>query len=370
MTRAARHLFITTDAVGGVWQYTADLVAALKPLGYRTTIAVLGPSPTAEQRRAVTDVGDVRIIETGLPLDWTAKTPAEVVASASAIAELSTGIAPDVVQLHAPALAVSGRFEAPVVAVAHSCVGTWWRAVNDGPLPLDLEWRAKMTAEGIATADRVVAPSVSFADALSGCYRLSRRPLVVYNGRSTSCAPAGMHDFAFTAGRLWDKAKNARVLDAVAAGLAIPFKAAGSVRGPHGEAVKLSNLHLMGQVEEEVLLSCLAARPVFVSAARYEPFGLAVLEAANAGCALVLSDIPTFRELWDGVATFVAPDDVAGFTSAIGELVGDVSLRLESGKRAMLHARRYSPARMARDMAAIHDGLARSAAPLRRTAAA
>ena len=40
--------------------------------------------------------------------------------------------------------------------------------------------------------------------------------------------------------------------------------------------------------------------------ALYEPFGLAVLEAAQAGCALVLSDIPTFRELWDGAALFVA----------------------------------------------------------------
>ena len=40
--------------------------------------------------------------------------------------------------------------------------------------------------------------------------------------------------------------------------------------------------------------------------ARYEPFGLAVLEAAQAGMRLVLSDIPSFRELWDGAATFVA----------------------------------------------------------------
>jgi glycosyltransferase involved in cell wall biosynthesis len=51
----------------------------------------------------------------------------------------------------------------------------------------------------------------------------------------------------------------------------------------------------------------LAERPVFVSASRYEPFGLAVLEAARAGCALLLSDIPTFRELWAGAAAFVRP---------------------------------------------------------------
>ena len=34
-----------------------------------------------------------------------------------------------------------------------------------------------------------------------------------------------------------------------------------------------------------------------------------MLEAASAGCPLILGDIPTFRELWDGAAVFVAPDD-------------------------------------------------------------
>lgn len=33
--------------------------------------------------------------------------------------------------------------------------------------------------------------------------------------------------------------------------------------------------------------------------------GLSVLEAAQAGCALVLGDIDSLRELWDGAATFV-----------------------------------------------------------------
>jgi hypothetical protein len=41
-----------------------------------------------------------------------------------------------------------------------------------------------------------------------------------------------------------------------------------------------------------------------------EPFGLAVLEAAQAGCPLVLSDLPGFRELWDGAALFRRPVEV------------------------------------------------------------
>ena len=56
----------------------------------------------------------------------------------------------------------------------------------------------------------------------------------------------------------------------------------------------------------------MARAAIFVSSSVYEPFGLAVLEAAGSGAALVLSDIPTFRELWDEAALFAPPGDAAG----------------------------------------------------------
>ena len=67
----------------------------------------------------------------------------------------------------------------------------------------------------------------------------------------------------------------------------------------------------------------LGARPIFVSVARYEPFGLAVLEAAQAGCALVLSDIPTFRELWGGAALFVPANDDRALVSHVERLANE-----------------------------------------------
>ena len=48
---------------------------------------------------------------------------------------------------------------------------------------------------------------------------------------------------------------------------------------------------------------------IYALPARYEPFGLSILEAALCRCALVLGDIPSLRELWDGAALFVPPDD-------------------------------------------------------------
>src|ERR1051326_8323524 len=96
---------------------------------------------------------------------------------------------------------------------------------------------------------------------------------------------------------------------------------------------------------------------VFVSVSLYEPFGLSVLEAAQAGCALVLSDIPTHRELWDGVALFVEARDDQGFADAIGDLLDDSSKRQHLGETARERALQYSPGQMALGMTQIYARL-------------
>lgn len=81
--------------------------------------------------------------------------------------------------------------------------------------------------------------------------------------------------------------------------------------------------------------------------ARYEPFGLSVLEAAQAGCALVLGDIPSLRENWDGAALFAAPDDDDALRDALRRLIEDDALRARFGARARRRAMFMTAARMA-----------------------
>ena len=102
----------------------------------------------------------------------------------------------------------------------------------------------------------------------------------------------------------------------------------------------------------EAMRRILAQRPVFASAARYEPFGLAVLEAAQAGQALVLSDIPTFRELWDGAALFVS--DEAGLVPALRRAL-DAPEGLAAAARE--RARRYTADAMADTTLALHGAV-------------
>jgi glycosyltransferase involved in cell wall biosynthesis len=73
----------------------------------------------------------------------------------------------------------------------------------------------------------------------------------------------------------------------------------------------------------------LARASIYVHPARYEPFGLAILDAALAGCALVLGDIPSLRELWHDAAIFVPTEDAARLSRELTALIenGDRRLR-------------------------------------------
>lgn len=337
-------LLLTTDAVGGVWTYSLDLAAALAEAeDVAVTLAVLGPSPDNDQLDTAAATPGLQLIQTGLPLDWMADNADTVRQSATALAELASLAEADLVQLHTPALACAG-YPAPVISLIHSCLATWWSAVKTGPLPDDFAWRTDLVREGLRRSDLALTPTKAFTHAVQQAYHLRRQPEAVHNGRKPWLASERPQaDAAFTAGRLWDEGKNVAAFDRAAALSTTPFLAAGPLAGPNGTAAELRHAQPLGRLDEAALAERLAERPVFVSAALYEPFGLSVLEAAQAGCALVLSDIPTFRELWDGAALFVAPQDEGGIAGAVDSLLADPATRATLGDCARTRAARYTP---------------------------
>jgi len=349
-------LLLVTDAVGGVWVYSLELARALRPLGVEAVLAVMGPSPTAKQRE---EAGDLRLVDTGRPLEWLDTSPEEIGRAGRAIAELAEREGADVVQTNSAALLADAHFSQPCVAAQHSCVASWWRAVRGTPLPAEFEWRRQLVQRGLDRASAIVAPTLAFAAESSRIYDVP--VAAVHNGRERMWSrdiPQG--EFVFTAGRLWDEGKNIATIDRAAARLEVPFQAAGPTSGPNGTHVDLKHAQALGPLSAARLAGLYAARPIYASAALYEPFGLSVLEAAHAGCALVLSDIPTHREIWGGAAIFVPGRNDAAFAAAISDLLNDPQEREQLGLLARARAHHYSPERMARGMAEIY---ARVAAP-------
>jgi glycosyltransferase involved in cell wall biosynthesis len=341
------HVLMTGDTVGGVWTYTLDLARGLLAADVRVTLAVLGPAPSPAQARAAEAVEGLDLVVTTLSLDWLAGGPAAVVQAGRALAELASDIRADLVHLNSPALAAKASFAQPVLGACHSCLATWWAAVGSGAMPMDFHWRVELQADGYRACDALIAPSRDFAQATAAAYP-GARPRVVYNGRPLPAPHQETKRDAcvVTAGRLWDAGKNLAALDRAADHLAQPVFAIGPVEGPNGQRAQASHVRLLGAMASADVAAQFARSTVFVSLALYEPFGLAVLEAAQAGCALVLSDIPTFREIWADAAVFVdprAPDEAA---ARIGELLADADKAARWGAKARAHARRYTTAAM------------------------
>jgi hypothetical protein len=356
VTQGGLRILLAADTAGSDWTYSLDLARGLSRLGVETILAAFGPAPSTVQREAASAVPMLELVETGL-----APEPAEdgfALAEAGwAIAALGRDAGADLIQLNSAPLAAEAEFNLPLVVAHHGCVATRWRAVYGTALPADFAWRAHQASRGLAAADAVVTPTAAFGALVQDCYRISLPLRTIHTGRAPlAIGRTAQHDFVFTSGSLWDEGKNLLTLDAAAAGLAVPVRAAGPIEGPDG-AVMFDNIHCLGALDPEERGRWLAARPVFVSPALYEPFGLAVLEAAAAGCALILSDIPTYRELWDGVATFIPPHDERGFTDAIGALVGDDFERAVQGRATKERAGRYTPDVMAAQMAAVYRSL-------------
>ncbi len=353
-------ILLTTDTVGGVWRYSLEIAAGFAAHGAAVTLVTMGPAPSGGQCAEVAGLAGVELLQTTLPLDWLAENRVELEQASHALAGLAEQCGAETIQLHTPALAMAD-WPAPVVAVMHSCVGTWWRAVHAGaPLPSDMMWRAQCVARGLPCADALIAPSEAFAAEVRATYDDALAIHAIPNGRRTVPLPRDPQPHALTVGRLWDEGKNIGVLDQAAGASGVPVRAAGAVRGPNGASVTCLNLALLGSLNDTTLAQEYARAAVFVSPARYEPFGLAVLEAARAGAALLLSDIPTFRQLWDGAALFVHPDEPDGLAMTLRELLRNPDRCAALGASARHRSRRYTVARMVTATWSVHCNLWRA----------
>ena len=355
---APQRVFLTADAVGGVWSYALELARGLSERGIAVQLAVLGPGPCKAQLAAAAAIPRLSIAATGLPLDWNARSEREVQRSTNGLKALARDFNADLVHLYAPALAGAKPWTVPLVVSMHSCLATWWAANKTGPMPADFVWRTRRTLMGMMIADAIVAPSRSFAAEVERLYGEGVAVSAVLNGRQpVELPPAPKESMIFTAGRLWDEGKNVGAIGDAASRIEWPVYAAGAVKGPNGARSKFSNLKLLGSLSPLEMARWYQRASIFVSASRYEPFGLTVLEAAQAGAALVLSDIPTFRELWSDAALFVPLDDGDALTLTLAELAARPQMRELWAGRAKKRARVYTAERMVKATLDIYSGL-------------
>lgn len=344
-------VLMTVDGVGGVWTYAMELARALAPRGIEVVLAAMGAPLSPAQRSAARACPNVRVEEGRYRLEWMPDPWLDVRRAGRWLLELAARERPDVVHLNGYAHGAL-PWSAPVCIVAHSCVLSWWRAVRGGDAPAEWDRYRSAVRRGLDGAALVIAPTRAMLDVLVACHGPVPEALVVSNARSAArFAPGRKRPFVFSAGRLWDEAKNVAALDRVAARLPWPVYIAGERRGPDGVERAFRAARPLGRLDEAAVASWMAAASIYALPARYEPFGLSPLEAALAGCALVLGDIPSLREVWGDAALFVPPGDDAALAAALRALIADDARRARLAAAARARAMRYDPARMADDYA-------------------
>lgn len=344
----APRVLMTADTVGGVWTYAVELARELDARGIAVLLATMGAPLKEHQRAQVAHLARVEVHESRYALEWMQLPWADVDAAGEWLLALERDWRPDVVHLNQFAFGAL-PFLAPTLVVAHSCVLSWWRAVRGGLAPAEWDAYRERVATGLRGAELVAAPTRAMLETLPLNYGYTGPGVVLPNG----CAPEAFapaerkREVVLAAGRFWDEAKNLAALEAVAPALPWPVQIAGMAAHPDGGGVLPTGVDFLGELPRAELAQRYAQAAIYALPARYEPFGLSVLEAGLSGCALVLGDIPTLREVWGPAAVYVPPDDTAQLYATLVRLMASPEERLRLAAAARERALLFHPQRKA-----------------------
>jgi glycosyltransferase involved in cell wall biosynthesis len=342
---------MTADTIGGVWTYALELARALAPQDVFFNIATMGAPLSPAQWAEARALPNVRIHESEFKLEWMPDPWADVRAAGDWLLDLEHKTRPDIVHLNGFAHGVL-PFRAPLLMVGHSCVASWWEAVKEESAPAEWDRYRTVVRSGLQAARVIAAPTKAMLTALCrhyGPFSSAADLRVLPNSRSPELflnAPAHQKEpIILSAGRLWDEAKNISTLETASATLPWQVLIAGESGG--AESVTTAARHL-GHLSPPVLAGWLRRAAIYALPARYEPFGLSILEAGLAGCALVLGDISSLREVWgDRAALYVPPGDPVALQRTLCRLTADDTERTRLSLAARERALQYSPQRMA-----------------------
>jgi len=353
---------MTTDAVGGAWTYTRELSTQFLCRGSSVALVSFGRAPTVAQRVWVDGQtarwgGRFIFVASETPLEWMQENAGAYSLGEPLLLNLAESFGAELL------LSSEYCFGAlpcaiPRIVVAHSDVLSWAQACGKAPLEPS-EWLTQycaLVSEGLRGADAVVAPTAWMLNALAGHFQIPRAAKVIANGRALpeirTDGPRRLQ--AVTAGRVWDEGKNVQVLAAVDP--ILPMLVAGELGHRGSPCSRTHNgLYFLGRLSEERLIELFQMSSIYICTSRYEPFGLAPLEAALCGCAVVANDIPPLREVWGDAALFF--DGPVSLSPLLAELCRDRVFLDETRERSLAHARRFTPDRMAVEYLHLFDSL-------------
>jgi glycosyltransferase involved in cell wall biosynthesis len=329
-----------------------ELCSALRPYGVTIALATIGRPPSDWQRQQLARLPHVQLFECSFPSRSMGDSKNELDFADHWLLDLEQQVQPDIVHLNDLAHGAL-HWQAPVLLVGHLCDLSYRRAIKKPPPPTQYQHFREIAKISLQRADMVVTSTSTMLASLCNLYGSMQTGTVIVNGRSfPGLLPAPelkvpvMEPMVFCTGSLRDEAKNIGALAAIADRIPWRVCITGEPAAEASPSVPI-NLRSLGVLSEDKLAHWLARASIFAAPAHYEPFGSSILEAARAGCALVLGDIANLRELWGDSAEYVDPDDPEDLLRTLHHLIDHPQRLREMMERAWRRAQRYSGSRMA-----------------------
>jgi glycogen synthase len=363
------HVLVTTDSLQGSWSYTRELVTGLVTRGVRVTLVSFGEIPLPDQTSWMDHLHGLDYRPTAFHIEWMQEAEQDLPESSAFLAALVRELRPHVLHLNQFCYG-DLPVDVPRVLMAHGDLITRTHAVhNRAPRPEgSLAWYRNTVLKGMAGADVVVAPSAWMLDRISTCYRRPQRAEVIYPGRNPIFFNPYVtkDDCVLAVGRLIDAGKQVFLLTQqphsvpvciVGAEHTVPMPRI-PIRADVRVDTEETTVAIRGPQTEAQLRALYSRASIYAATARYEPLGMAALEAAFSRCAIVANDIPSFREIWGDAALYFRTNDAASLADGIRQLNADRPMRRAYAELAYTRAReRFTTKRMIDDYLQLYRSL-------------
>jgi glycogen synthase len=352
------HVLVTADSLSGSWTYTRELVTGLVTRGVRVTLVSFGEIPLPDQTSWMDHLHGLDYRPTAFHLEWMQEAEEDLPESSAFLAALVRELRPDVLHLNQFCYG-NLPVDVPRVVMAHGDLITWSHAVhNRAPrAERSISWYRKTVMMGLAGANAVVAPSAWMLDRICSCYACPRRGEVIYPGRNPIFFNpyVSKDDCVLAVGRMIDAGRQVYLLTQQP--YSVPVCIVGAehtvpvpripIRADVKVATDETSVAIRGPQTEAQLRALYSRASIYAATARYEPLGMATLEAAFSRCAIVANDIPSSRETWGDAALYFRTNDAASLAENIRMLNADRPMRRAYAELAYSRAReRFTTKRM------------------------
>ena len=323
-------LLMTTDVKSEVWDYSLTLSKALlKHINAEILIISMGGKPTDSQKKQLEDL-NIEFQFTDFSPDFLADNEIN-----PDISEIKTtfersikSFDPHIVHLNHgyPDL----NFDKPCILACHANIlnkKIWNDSINRySPLYQNLLNYKQIINKSLNNADIVIAPSRFFAENLIKTFDFIKGIKIIYNGidyKPHSCVKESPTLVTF--GNMSDSSKHINLLLNMAYRLPDNIKI--KIIGDSQLDRKLpKNVEFLTNLSNFERWEVYKNSSIYLALSNYESNGLASIQAAYSGCAILANDIPSCKELWGDCAYIFDRDDANSLMRCINNLVENPNL--------------------------------------------